>query len=63
MYIVELEKGVWLDSPDRTIVKKNAKRYETQHGAKTALGIAVSKLPSSKFPLTAVIEKVEDEDE
>lgn len=44
MYIVELDKNVWLASwrgdPGRTIVKENAQKYKTKHGATAALVIA-----------------------
>jgi len=44
MFIIELEKGVWKASvqgdPGRTLVKENATKFETRHGAKVALGKA-----------------------
>lgn len=58
MFIVELEKGVWLadwsGDPGRTLLKKNARQYATRRGASIALGMA------RKFRLfkDAVIEKV-----
>lgn len=45
MYIVELEKGVWLapweGDPGRTIIKKNAKQFKTYASANRALNKAL----------------------
>ena len=43
-YVVELQEGCWLlpggGDPGRTLVFESAKRYNTEKGAKIALGIA-----------------------
>jgi hypothetical protein len=44
VFIVELEPNVyiapWQGDPGRTVIKQHAQQYYTEHGAKTALGIA-----------------------
>ena len=44
MYIVELDKNVWLAAwsgdPGRTLCLENVKTYKTLRGAKIALGMA-----------------------
>jgi hypothetical protein len=44
MFIVEIEKGVWLapwkGDPGRTTTKENAKKYITKAGAVTAISVA-----------------------
>jgi len=49
VYIVEISPGCWLapwrGDPGRTLVKDNAKLFLTEHGAKTALGIARKRFP------------------
>ena len=44
-YIVELSQDVWRSSFGRTLVMREAKKYETKHGAKVALGIARRERP------------------
>ncbi len=51
-FIVELQQGVWLapwqGDPGRTLVKHSARVYQTEHGARVALGIARKCRPFAK---------------
>ena len=54
VWIVEIEKGVWLAArdgdPGRTLVKENAKRFRSELAANRALGKARSLPHRNGFP-------------
>jgi hypothetical protein len=58
-HVVELGSQVWLadieGDPGRTLVLRNARRYATEHGARTALGIARSRYPDRGFARARVV--------
>jgi len=61
MFIVKLEKGVWLapckGDPGRTIVKYHAKRYKTRKGAMIA---AAKSLKYREFNKPEIVDVGED---
>lgn len=63
-YIVNINNEYWLapwtGDPGRTLVKENAKKYTSMHGAKTAAGIAIRKRPWRDGKITVIIETIEE---
>lgn len=62
MWIVEIDEGCWLapwdGDPGRTLVKESAQRFTSEHGARTALGIAIKKYAFRGIEHTAKIERI-----
>lgn len=59
MYIVELERGVWLadgeGDPPRTLVKENAKPFKTARAALTAIDRARTYRPFPQASANKVV--------
>ena len=61
MYIVELEKGVWLaegnGDPPRTLKKENAKQFKQKNWAKRGLKIARKYRPFLKAKIIYLLSR------